>query len=635
MQYPQTRREDRVELIHGVEVHDPYRWLEDTESEEVKQWIKAQNELTRTFLNQNPWKKRFLEKMIQLGRYDSRTMPRQVRDSDRIFFYSQKKDQERMVYNMQEHLDAESSVVFDPNQWGDDTLEHAHPSPDGRFVAYGLARGGDENPTIRIRDLESGKDLPDRVRGWKQYFSAWMPDNSGFLYGSRPLKGEVPEGEEYYWPTVWFHKLGTDSEEDLMVMRDPEVKENFCSAQISSDATHIIINRGTFYTNEVYLIRIASGDFTPKPFITGFDAEFNTDIVDGKIIIETDWNTPNRRIMSSTLDKPDRDGWQTLISESDDLIENFSLIDGKMLIERLHNAYTSLSFHDLDGRFLRELSLPGIGSAAYGGLWSKPWIALLFTSFTSPTTIYRYDYREDRLHEMYRVPIDTAGYEVDQVWYKSKDGTSVSMFLIHHRDMKRNGANPCMLTGYGGFNDKRTPRFSPYYLAWLKEGGMIALPNLRGGGEYGQNWHKAGMLEKKQNVFDDFIAAAEYLIHENYSAPKQIGIIGGSNGGLLTGAVTMQRPDLFGAVVCMVPLLDMVRYHKFGFANIWTEEYGNADNPEQFPFIYKYSPYHNVEKETTYPAVLFTASINDARTHPLHAYKMTAAMQHARSVTNR
>ncbi|MCP4229378.1 MAG: S9 family peptidase [bacterium] len=478
-------------------------------------------------------------------------------------------------------------------------------------------------------DVDTGEILPDTLRGQKQIYASWLPDNEGFYYYAKPLPGEVPLGEEKYWTAAYYHKLGTDAEEDIKVFYHDEVKEYFHYATVSEDGKYAVYYRATFNSNEVFFKEIGS-DGPLTSLATGFDAEYRVDIIDDSIYIVTDSEAPMFKTFVTDIGKPEREHWREFIPEDNNARLNYLVpVAGRLYAVYEEKAHTVIRVFDGDGGYLRDVALPILGNATVSGLWSKTEVWVNFTSFTYPHTYFRYDFDDDILMEYWRYPIevDVDSFTAEQVWYDSKDGTPVSMFLIHRKDLKRNGNNPVLLTGYGGFNNSITPYFSGLNVAWLEAGGMIAKPNLRGGGEYGREWHEAGMREKKQNVFDDFIAAAEWLIADGYTCPGKLAIRGGSNGGLLVGAVTVQRPELFAVVSCTVPLLDMIRFHKFDFANVWTEEYGSPDDPDDFKYIYKYSPYHNVVDGADYPAMMITASENDARVNPLHARKMIARMQ--------
>ena len=533
---------------------------------------------------------------------------------------------------MRDTKTGETRVVLDPNTWGEtETLAGFNPSPDGKFIAFGKANAGDENPVIRVMNTETGEILPDTLRGWKQRGASWHHDNSGFYYSANPLPGEVAAGEEFYWNRVYFHKLGTPAEQDELVLDDPEVKEHFHFAGVSEDGRWLMMYRYAFNAQSIWIKDLTRKNAKPVALTTDMQNEYLATMVEDRIFIRTNHDAPNYRVMTTTTDKPGREHWREMIPEASDKLSSISGIAGHLYLTYQHNATTKIEVRDIDGEKLHDMELPTVGTAGVSGYWSKPEVWVGFSSFAHPSTTYQYSAkdRELTLYKESPIKIDVSDIVVDQVWYPSKDGTEVSMFIVRHKDAPKDGSTPFLLTGYGGFNVSMTPRFSTGYAVWVESGGGVAIPNLRGGGEYGQAWHEAGMRDQKQNVFDDFIAAAEYLVDKGYTASERLAISGGSNGGLLVSAAVTQRPELFEAVLCQVPLTDMVRYHHFGLANIWSEEYGNADDPEMFPHILEYSPYHAVEEGTDYPAILVTGSLNDARTDPVHARKFAAAVRWA------
>lgn len=628
--YPITTKIEVADTLHGTVIIDNYRWLENDGDPKVQTWLAAQENIARTILNKLPQRKWLTKRFTELWRYDDEATPHEVLNSDRIFFHAIKKEWERWAYYYKENESDSAILLLDPNRWGLKTLNFVAPSRDGKYIAFGTAEAGNEQPTIKVMEVSTKEILPDSLKGRRQYSVSWLPDNSGFYYSACPLKGEVLEGEEHYWQAIYFHKLGTPLSEDKKVFYHSEVKEYYHSADVTEDGKYTLFYRSIFNKDEVYL-KVLRNNQAIIPIVTEFDARYSIDVIEDKLIVWTDLDAVKGKVYITDIDKPAKENWKELIPETDDNLLYITGIAGYLYAVYSHNAHTLIKIYTLDGEYIRDLPLPTIGSARIWGYWSKPDVWINFSSFTYPNTVFKYNIDENELELYHRPPIevDVSNYVAKQVWYKSKDVTAVSMFLIHHKDIIKDGNNPTYLTGYGGFNNPITPFFSTTYTVWLEAGGMVAIPNLRGGGEYGKEWHEAGMLENKQNTFDDFIAAAEWLIDNKYTNPDKLAIGGGSNGGLLVGAVTVQKPDLFKAVYCAVPLLDMLRYHKFGFANIWSEEYGSADDPEQFKYLLKYSPYHNVVDGTKYPATLFTGSENDARCYPLHAMKMAARMQEA------
>lgn len=631
--YPPAPRETVVDTLHGEAIPDPYRWLEAGTSPEVVAWTEAQEGFARAHLDTLPQRAWLVRRLNEVWRYDDRTAPREVLDGTRIFYWAQRRGEDRWRYVTQADAGADTVEILNPNVWPpEETLDLATPSRDGSLLAFGTAHGGDENPRIQIMEVATGHILPDSLRGWRRGGVSWLPDNSGFFYSANPVKGEVPEGEEHYWHAVYFHRLGTPASEDRKVFWHDTVKEYFHGADVTEDGRFVLFYRSRFNKNEVFLSRVGE-EGTPRPIATGFDAQYGVDVIDGKLFIVTDKDAPRRRVFTASVDAPAQENWKEFIPESSDNLLSMAAIGGKVYVEYSHDATSRIALYDIEGTYLRDLSLPGLGSASVSGYWSKPTVWVSFSSFTYPKAIFTYDAATNRMRLFHRspVPVDVERFTTEQAWYESKDGTLVSMFLVHDKDLVHDGRTPALLTGYGGFNISQTPYFSAAYVAWIEAGGMVAIPNLRGGGEYGREWHEAGMRERKQNVFDDFVSAAEWLIREGYTTADRLAIQGGSNGGLLVGAVAMQRPELFRAVLCEVPLLDMLRYHRFGLANIWAEEYGSADDPEQFRYLRGYSPYHNVKEGVRYPAMLFVAGENDARVDPAHARKMVARLQAASS----
>lgn len=630
LSYPPGLKADVVDTIFGTPVPDPYRPLENYQNPPVQAWLKDEEKISRGILDKFPQRRGLTKRLTELRRYDDESTPSPVLYGDRLFYSAIKKDWERWAFYTKVDEKAAGVQLLDPNQWGLNTLDWTEPSRDGKYLAYGVSDAGKEDPRIKIMEVATGKLLPDSLRGRRQGGISWLPDNSGFYYTCNPFKGEVPDGEEEYWDAVYFHKLGEPAANDKKVFYHDKVKEYSHYAYLSEDGKYVFFARGVFYKNEVYFRKLDGPD-TLVPITTDLDAQYSVNEIDGKLIIWTDKDTPKGKAFVTEVDRPGKENWRVLIPETEDKLEYISNVAGNLYAVYTHNAYTLIKIFTRDGKYVRDLPLPTLGSASVWGFWSKPDVWVYFTSFTYPGTTFKYDLERNELVLFHKPPvaIDSTLYNTEQVWYESKDGTKISMFLVHKKDQKKDGRRPVYLTGYGGFNIGMDPYFSSGYAVWLEAGGIVAIPNLRGGGEYGQEWHKAGMFGKKQNVFDDFISAAEWLIANKYTNPNRLAIGGGSNGGLLMGAVLTQRPDLFCAVYCGVPLLDMIRYHKFGYANIWAEEYGSADNPGQFPYLLKYSPYHNVRAGSKYPAVLFVASDNDARCYPLHAMKMAARMQEA------
>ena len=640
-------REGHVDTYFGTEIVDPYHYLEDATDAKTIAWTAQQNEIFEAYSNsieQVGWMK---QRLLSLWAYDDQSVPEPCAlDASKQIVWKKNKDQDKwVVYLQQTDISTNETmekVIVDPNTWDKkETLDEFVPSPDCTLAAFSKAQGGDENPVIQVMDMNSLVLLPDRVSGWRQGEVSWLHDNSGFFYSSWPSPNEVSAEDSYYYHRASFHPLSTavnnTETKDTIILEDKEVKEHFHSVQVSESGKWLVKTRNSFNSSKVWIQKVES-DASDVELMPNMDAEYMVEILGDDVYILTNWNAPNYRVMKTTIANPQREHWQEFIPESKDVIQSFQAIQGHLFVNSLHNAASKIDVYTTTGTLLQTMQLPTVGIASVDGVWEiqkqQP-IYVSFASFAYPNTVFTYNIADNTLQEFKKSPIDVdVQAETEQVWYNSKDGTPVSMFIIRPKSAIVSSSSdigqepmPFLLTGYGGFNVSITPRFSTLYAVWLEAGGAIAIPNLRGGGEYGQVWHESGMKEKKQNVFDDFIAAAEYLQANQYTTSDKLAIQGGSNGGLLVSAVVTQRPDLFRAVLCDVPLTDMLRYHNFGLANIWSEEYGNSNEEASFAYLRAYSPYHNAQK-VDYPAVLVTGSENDARTDPLHARKMMAMLQY-------
>jgi prolyl oligopeptidase len=629
IRYPETRREAVIDTLHGIPVADPYRWLEDGDSPEVQAWEDAQNSLTRSVLDSLPVRAEVLARVKELWTYPEQTAP--ARYGSRYFFWRTDGVQERWAFCVQETLGGSYRVLIDPNtlsERSDVSLSYAAPSEDGNWVAYGLSEEGTEDPVLHVMNVNTREVLPDSVGGWRQAGVSWTHDNAGFFYTRKPAPGTVPDGDEFYYRRVYYHAIGTLASEDLLVFGYPQRREASCGAEVSEDGRHLLVSVWFGIGNELYLRDLqGSGDFVP--ITTGFEHYYHGTILDGKLVLRTDEGAPRGHVFSVDVHAPAAANWKEIIPEQDDVLRHLNAVDGKLYAAYSHDTYTRLKVFSLEGEFLRGIDLPTVGSAAVSGRWKGRDVFVAFSSFAFPRTIYRYQFESDTLTELFRpsVEADFSDVVTKLVWYESKDGTSIPMYVMHERGLTLDGSNPTILSGYGGFRSSIAPYFSPRRMVWLERGGVIARPGIRGGAEFGEEWHRAGMLENKQNVFDDFIAAAEWLIDNRYTSPQRLALSGGSNGGLLVGAVGVQRPELFRAVWCGVPLLDMLRYHRFSIARYWIGEYGSAEDPEQFTYLYAYSPYHNVKEGVEYPATLIDVGSRDARVDPMHGRKMAATLQ--------
>ncbi len=622
---PPTRADNVKEVLHGVEVVDPYRWLEDQNAPETRAWIDAQNVYTRAKLDPLPGRDALRERMTTLLKIDSVGTP--IAQNGRYFFSKRLATQDQAVLYLRKGIAGNDEVLIDPNTMSADHTVSAgflDVSEDGTLAAYSIRQGGADEITPRLFDVESRKDLPDALPKGRYFGLSLMPDKSGVYYTLG-----TPQGPRVYW-----HKLGAEVAADKEVFGQGYGPEIIIGSDVSENGHYLLLHvvHGSAADQTEIFVQDLRAHGVVTPVINSVAARFIGQFAGDLLIVHTNWKAPKSRILAVDLKNPSQDHWREVVPEGDAVIEGASAVGGLLGVYYTKNASSVVKLFDLDGKLVREVPLPAIGSVSgFSGRWNRNEAFYSFTSFHIPTTIFRYDVTTgaQQVWAKLNVPIDTEKFEVKQVWYTSKDGTKVPMFLVYAKGTKLDGANPTLLTGYGGFNASETPVYSSTAAAWVLGGGVYAVANLRGGGEFGEEWHKAGMLGKKQNVFDDFIAAAEWLIQNRYTQSSRLAIIGGSNGGLLVGAALTQRPELFGAVVCLFPLLDMLRYQNFLVARFWVPEYGSAENAEQFKYLYAYSPYQNVKPGTKYPAVLFVTGDSDTRVAPLHARKMAARMQAA------
>jgi prolyl oligopeptidase len=642
--YPNTREDETVDDYHGTKVKDPYRWLEDPDSDETAAWVKAQNKVTFGYLETVPSRKKLKERLTELWNYERYSPP--FKEGERYFYFKNDGLQNQSVMYKLDNLEAEPKVLLDPNTWskeGTTALGGYGFSEDGKHIAYNKSVGGSDWRTWHVMNVETGEALPDEVKWSKFSGASWTHDGKGFFYSRypEPEKGDEMESANYFMK-VYYHRLGTAQAEDVLVYEDKENKKRGFSAWVTEDGDYLMIHvwEGTDSRNRLYYAKLGKGGALPSKLkvhklLDDFDAAYHFVGNDkGKFFIRTDLEAPRGKLIAIDTKKPDRKNWKDLIPQGDDKLEGVSMIGGGLLAYWLHNAYDVVTFHDLSGKKVRDIELPVIGSA--GGFSGKPGDTETFyslTSFTYPTTIFHLDLKSGKstVFRKPKVEFDPGAFETEQVFFESKDGTKVPMFLVYKKGMERNGDNPTELYGYGGFNVNLTPAFSVSLVTWLERGGVYAQPTLRGGGEFGEDWHKAGMLDKKQNVFDDFAAAARWLYDNKVTKKDKLFIRGGSNGGLLVGASITQNPDLFGAGIAQVGVLDMLRYHKFTIGHAWVSEYGSADDAEQFKWIYAYSPLHNLKKDTAYPALLVTTADHDDRVVPAHSFKFAAAIQKAQA----
>lgn len=637
--YPVTRQSDQMDDYHGIKVADPYRWLEDDNSPETKAWVEAQNKVTFGHLERIPERAAIKHRLTKLWNYERYGVP--FKQGGRYFISKNDGLQNQSVLYTMTSLEAAPTVLLDPNQLSTDgtvALSGYSITDDGHLMAYGLATAGSDWQEWKVRDVRSGQDLADHVR-WVKFSSAsWTKDGKGFFYSRYDEPAAAAKlTRANYFHKLYYHRLGTPQSEDKLVYHRPDHKDWNFYGGVTDDGRYLVITatQGTDPRNRVLYQDLQQPDSPVVELLMDFDADYSFIDNDGPVFwFKTDLNAPRHRVIAIDITKPERANWKEIIPEAAETLTRVSTVNQQFLCSYLKDARSQVKVIALDGSFVREIALPGIGSAGgFGGKRSDTETFYSFTSYTSPGTIFRHDLKTgtSTVFRQASVDFDPEDYETHQVFYTSKDGTRVPMFISHKKGLKLDGTNPTLLYGYGGFNISLTPGFSVANLAWMELGGVYAVPNLRGGGEYGKPWHEAGTKLNKQNVFDDFIAAAEWLIANRYTSPKKLAISGGSNGGLLVGACLTQRPDLFGAALPAVGVLDMLRFHKFTIGWAWTSDYGSAENPEEFQVLYAYSPLHNLKGGTKYPATLITTADHDDRVVPAHSFKFAAALQAAQA----
>lgn len=644
--YPPTRKADQVDDYHGTKVADHYRWLEDPDSEETKAWVEAQNQITFGYLGEIEAREAIKQRLTKLWNYEKYGSP--FKEGNRYFYFKNDGLQNQSVLYTLTSLDAEPTVLLDPNTLSEDgtiALSGLSISNDGKLMAYGLATSGSDWNEWKVRDVETGKDLSDQINWVKFSGASWTHDGQGFFYSRYDQPNEATKLEDAnYYQKLYYHKLGTEQAEDKLIYERLDQKEWMFGAGVTEDGRYLIISvdRGTDPKNLVFYKDLQIPDSPIVELISEFEASYSFIDNDGETFwFRTDLDAPRGRVIAIDIKNPpssplgkggDNEGWQEIIPQTAETLESVGVLNNQFVADYLKDARSSIKIFNLDGTFVREVELPGIGSAGgFGGKRYDTETFYTYTSFTTPNTIYRYDMvsGESTLFRQPNVEFNPEEYETKQVFYSSKDGTQVPMFITHKKGLELDGNNPTYLYGYGGFNVSLTPNFSISRLVWMEMGGVYAIANLRGGGEYGEDWHQAGIKLNKQNVFDDFIAAAEWLIGNNYTKPEKLAIAGGSNGGLLVGACMTQRPDLFGAALPAVGVMDMLRFHKFTIGWAWCSDYGSPENPEEFNALYAYSPLHNLKPGTAYPATMITTADHDDRVVPAHSFKFAAALQEA------
>jgi len=632
--YPKAKTVDQVDDYHGTKVADPYRWLEDADSADTKAWVEEENKLTFGYLEKIPYRSTIRERLLKLWNYERFTTPEL--EGGRYFYQHNNGLQNQNVLVVAESLTAEPRVLLDPNTLSSDgtvALAGASITDDGKLLAYATAQSGSDWQEWRVRDVTSGKDLSDSLQWSKFSGAAWSKDDQGFFYS----RYDEPKGtalrDTNYFQKLYYHRLGTSQAEDKLIYERPDNKEMLFGGTVTDDGHYLIIHvaQGTSPKNRLYYKDLTKPDSPVIKLLDDFDAQYLFVDNNGPIFwIQTDLQAPRAKLIAIDTRHPERANWKTIVPESKDTLERSTVVDNRFLLGYLKDAKTEVRVYDLQGKLIRTVDLPGIGTATgFQGKRTDKETFYAFTSFTSPTTIYRYEPSTGKssVFKQPKVDFDASQYETKQVFYHSKDGTRVPMFLTYKRGLKLDGQNPTLLYGYGGFDISLTPSFSVPNLVWLEMGGIYAQPNLRGGGEYGEDWHLAGTKAQKQNVFDDFIAAAEWLIANKYTSTPKLAIRGGSNGGLLVGACLTQRPDLFGATLPHVGVMDMLRFQKFTIGWAWTSDYGSSDDPRDFKALYAYSPLHNLKPGTKYPPTLIATADHDDRVVPGHSFKFGATMQ--------
>ncbi len=638
--YPRTRQVDHVDAYNGIEVADPYRWLENDirTDPEVAAWVRAQNEVTSEFLKAIAERAKIKDRLTELWNHPSYSAP--FKEGGRYFVHRNDGLQNHDVLYAHDDLNGDPQLLLDPNTWSEDgslSLADITPSPDGRYLAYGIREAGSDWRTLRVLDLRTGEHVDGDLKWVKYSEEAWTRDGQGFFYArfAPPIEGVEYQAISYN-QKLCYHRVGRPQSDDVLVFEMPHEPEWTFGVHVSHDGRHLIITVwDAGHVNLVYHRDLQQPYACPTELIGGWDAEYTFVGSDGPILFFwTNSEAPMGRLVAVDTRSAERENWRTIIPESPDALRRVSLIGGMFVARYLQDAKTRVRVYSLAGERIRDVDLPGIGSASgFKGRPDDPETFYAYSSYDTPKTIYHYDVTTGKSTPWRRseIDFDPAPYEVEQVFYASKDGTRIPMFLVQRRDIDLDGGNPTVLTGYGGFNIAIAPYFSTANATWLEMGGTLAVANLRGGGEYGEAWHQAGSGLQKQNTFDDFIAAAEWIIENGYAKPEGLAIKGSSNGGLLTGAVLMQRPDLFGAAVVQTGVLDMLRFHKFTAGRFWTVDYGSAEDPEEFIVLYGYSPYHNVRESVAYPATLITTADTDDRVVPGHSFKFAAALQNAQA----
>jgi prolyl oligopeptidase len=642
-EYPPARKSDVVDDYHGTRVADPYRWLEDPDAPETRAWIEAENRLTERYLAEIPQREAIRQRLTALWNYPKYGTP--FHKAGRYFFFRNDGLQNQAVLYKQAALAAEPEVLLDPNLLAEDgtvALSTLAVSEDGRLLAYGTSASGSDWEEFRVRDIAAARDRADHLQWIKFSGASWTHDGQGFFYSRYPEATDKALTSVNRLQKVYYHRLGTEQAQDALVYERPDQPDWGFSAAVTDDGRYAVLHvwLGTDRRKRIYYLDLKDAH---RPSVTGevvhlidaFDASYGFLGNDGPVFyFLTDLDAPRKRVIAIDTRQPAPAHWREVLPQSEDVLESVQIIHDRFVANYMHDAHSRLRLFALDGKLLKDLELPTLGTvASLSGERRDTEMFYAFTSFLYPTTIFRYDFTTGTT-SVFKAPaigFDPSGYETKQVFYASRDGTRIPMFITHKKGIRLDGSNPTYLYGYGGFDISLTPSFSVSMLVWLERGGVFAMPNLRGGGEYGEEWHQAGMHAQKQNVFDDFLAAAEYLTAQGYTTPAKLAIGGGSNGGLLVGAALTQRPELFGAALPAVGVMDMLRFHKFTIGWAWVTEYGSADSVAQFPYLYRYSPLHSIKPGTNYPPTFITTADHDDRVVPGHSFKFAAALQAAQA----
>lgn len=641
--YPITDKTETIENYHGVQVSDPYRWLEEPNLKKTQEWVKSQNEITFNYLAEISEGETIKKRLTQIWDYEKYSVP--FKEGDRYFYYKNDGLQNQSILYTLPTLDAEPEVLIDPNKLSEDgtvALSGIAISKDSQYIAYGISKAGSDWQEWRIKNIDTGEHLPDVLQWIKFYIPTWKKDSQGLFYSryEQPKEGKLKETN--YLHKVYYHSLGKSQDNDVLIYEKPDRKEWSFNCYITEDSKYLIITvwQSTDRKNLVFYQDLTIPDAPIVELISEFEAEYSLIDNDNNIFwFVTDFDAPKRRVIAIDINNPpspslvkgdNQDKWQEIIPEATYALQGVGTLNNQFVAFYLKDAHTQIKIFNLDGSPVRNVELPGIGSV--GGFYGRRYDTTTFysyVSFTTPSTIYQYDMvsGESKIYRQPNVDFHPEQLETKQIFYSSKDGTSIPMFITHKKGVKLDGNNPTILYGYGGFNISLTPNFSISRLVWLEMGGVYAVPNIRGGGEYGEGWHQAGIKQQKQNVFDDFISAAEWLIENNWTSSPKLAITGASNGGLLVGACITQRPELFGAALPAVGVMDMLRFHKFTIGWAWVAEYGSPDDPEEFKTLYTYSPLHNLKPKISYPPTFVTTADHDDRVVPAHSFKFISALQ--------